>query len=57
MSIGVGIITCNRSDFFEKCHKSIKREWYDYLVVVNDGDELTELIQKLSVLVQLSQSQ
>ena len=40
MSIGVGIITCNRPDFFEKCHKSIKREWYDYLVVVNDGEDI-----------------
>jgi len=40
MSVGVGIITCNRPDFFEKCHKSIKREWYDYLVVVNDGEDI-----------------
>ena len=40
MSIGVGIITCNRPDFFGKCHKSIKREWYDYLVVVNDGEDV-----------------
>tara|TARA_R110002020_G_scaffold205952_1_gene410650 strand:+ start:766 stop:2349 length:1584 start_codon:yes stop_codon:yes gene_type:complete len=38
--IGVGIITCNRPDFFKKCTASIKREWYDYLVVVNDGDDV-----------------
>ena len=36
--IGIGIVTCNRTDFLKKCLKSIKEEWYDELVVVNDGD-------------------
>jgi GT2 family glycosyltransferase len=40
MSIGVGIITCNRPDFFKKCLDSIDRKWFDYLVVVNDGDDI-----------------
>lgn len=35
--IGVGIITCNRPDFFKKCRESIKHEWYNHIVVVNDG--------------------
>jgi len=37
--IGVGIITCNRPDFFKKCRESINHEWYNYIVVVNDGKE------------------
>jgi|TARA_E500000318_G_C3521464_1_gene196593 GT2 family glycosyltransferase len=36
--IGIGIVTCNRNNFFNKCIESIKEEWYDELVVVNDGD-------------------
>jgi len=36
--IGVGIITCNRPEFFKKCRESINHEWYNYIVVVNDGD-------------------
>jgi len=35
--IGVGIITCNRPDFFKKCRGSINKEWYDNIVIVNDG--------------------
>ena len=35
--IGIGIITCNRPEFFKKCRESIKEEWYDHIVVVNDG--------------------
>ena len=37
MSVGVGIITCNRPEFFKKCRESINHKWYDYIVVVNDG--------------------
>ena len=36
--IGIGIVTCNRNDFLKNCLKSIKTEWYDTLLVVNDGD-------------------
>ena len=42
MSIGVGIITCNRVDMYKKCRDSIKEDWYDELVTVNDGDENVE---------------
>jgi GT2 family glycosyltransferase len=34
--IGVGIITCDRPDFFLKCFKSIP-SYIDHLVVINDG--------------------
>jgi GT2 family glycosyltransferase len=36
--IGIGIVTCNRNEFLRKCIKSIKNDWYDELVIVNDGD-------------------
>ena len=36
-TIGVGIITCNRPEFFKKCRASINDKWYDHIVVVNDG--------------------
>ena len=35
--IGVGIITCDRPEFFTKCRDSIKDNTYDHIVVVNDG--------------------
>ena len=35
--IGIGVITCNRKNFFTKCIKSIKKEWYDEIVAINDG--------------------
>jgi GT2 family glycosyltransferase len=34
--IGVGIITCDRNDFFNKCFESIP-SYVDNLIVVNDG--------------------
>ena len=36
-SVGIGIITCDRPDFFKKCRESIREEWYDRMVVINDG--------------------
>lgn len=39
--IGVGIVTYNRPDFFEKCLASIDRSAIDELVVVNDGTPYT----------------
>ena len=36
-TVGVGIITCNRPEFFKKCRESIDHKWYNYIVVVNDG--------------------
>ena len=37
--IGLGIITCNRSEFFKNCYNSVPRDKVDELVIVNDGDE------------------
>lgn len=38
--IGLGIITCNRPDFFKKCYESIPNDMVHELVVVNDGDDI-----------------
>ena len=38
--IGVGIITCNRPDFYNVCVNSINTDWYDELVTVNDGEDI-----------------
>jgi GT2 family glycosyltransferase len=35
--IGIGIITCNRPDFFFKCYESIPNKHIDNLVIINDG--------------------
>tara|TARA_S200002703_G_scaffold12274_3_gene10938 strand:- start:1612 stop:2448 length:837 start_codon:yes stop_codon:yes gene_type:complete len=37
--IGVGIITCDRVKMFNVCFESLNDEWYDELVVVDDGKE------------------
>jgi|13_taG_2_1085334.scaffolds.fasta_scaffold68033_2 GT2 family glycosyltransferase len=37
--IGVGIITCDRVNMFNACFDSLKDEWFDKLVVVDDGVE------------------
>ena len=36
--IGIGIITCNRHDYFSKCLESLNGAKYSELVVVNDGE-------------------
>lgn len=36
--IGIGIVTCNRSDFLHACIDSIDLNKVDYQVIVNDGD-------------------
>jgi GT2 family glycosyltransferase len=36
--IGVGITTCNRTNYFNQCLNSIDLNLIDHLVVVNDGD-------------------
>lgn len=36
--IGIGIITCNRTDFLYSCISSIDQSWYDEIVIVNDGE-------------------
>ena len=36
-NIGIGIITCNRPDFFFKCYESIPKKYLDDIIVINDG--------------------
>ena len=38
--IGLGIITCNREDFYKQCYESIPLDAIDKLVTVNDGKKL-----------------
>ena len=38
--IGLGIITCNREDFYKQCYDSVPFEDVDVVVTVNDGDKL-----------------
>jgi GT2 family glycosyltransferase len=40
--IGLGIVTCNRFDFFSQCFNSIPKDKIDELVVVNDGKHQAE---------------
>lgn len=44
-NIGIGIITCNRPDFFSKCYNSIPEQYLNDIVVVNDGKPF-DLISK-----------
>lgn len=49
--VGLGIITCNREDFYKQCYKSVPYSFIDELVTVNDGKKYkgrypkTKLIQ------------
>lgn len=38
--IGLGVITCNRENFYKECYKSIPLDVIDTLVTVNDGEKL-----------------
>jgi GT2 family glycosyltransferase len=37
---GLGIITCNREDFYKECYSSVPLDSVDKLVTVNDGEAL-----------------
>jgi len=50
MKIGVGIITCNRPEFFRECFNSLPKDKIDEIVVVNDGKPLPFDISKGVVL-------
>lgn len=50
MKIGVGIITCNRPEFFRECYKTLPKDRVDEIVVVNDGLPLPFDISKGVVL-------
>ena len=39
--IGLGIITCNREDFYKKCCESVPVDVVDHIVTVNDGAPYT----------------
>jgi GT2 family glycosyltransferase len=41
---GIGIITCNRENYFLDCINSIDKSSVDYIVVVNDGKELSQKV-------------
>ena len=38
--IGLGIITCNREDFYKECYSSVPKDIVDELVTINDGEKL-----------------
>lgn len=38
-SIGIGIVTCNRRDFFDVCWNSIPEEFKEHTIVYNDGEQ------------------
>ena len=44
--IGIGIITCNRPDYFNQCIKSIDKNLVDTIVIVNDGKDLDQSSKK-----------
>ena len=52
-NIGIGIVTCNRSDFYNKCRKSIP-EGHD-VVTVNDGEPFEAFQKKNDIFVQNKQ--
>ena len=43
MKIGLGVITCNRENYFKQCLASIPLDKIDYLVTVNDGKEYSKI--------------
>lgn len=45
-NIGIGIITCNRPDYFYQCIKSIDKNLINCIVVVNDGKDLNPAIKE-----------
>lgn len=45
-TIGVGIITCNREDYFRNCYNSLPHDLIDHIVVVNDGKPINCDIHK-----------
>lgn len=53
-NIGIGIVTCNRPDFYNKCRKTIP-EGLD-VVVVNDGEPFDGFKQKNDIFIQNKQN-
>ena len=48
--IGVGIITCNRESFLQKCYNSLLNSKIDHIVIVNDGSKLNNSYNKAFVI-------
>ena len=44
--IGLGIITCNREHFLQKCYNSVPFNNIDELIIVNDGEKLKNCYPK-----------
>lgn len=42
-SVGVGVITCNRQEFYEKCLSSIQKCNVDSVVTINDGAPYSDI--------------
>ena len=40
--IGLGIVTCNRENFYKQCYESVPLDVVDKLITINDGAELKE---------------
>ena len=49
-NIGIGIVTCNRPDFYNKCLASIPENYF--VVTINDGESIKEPIRKNHVFIQ-----
>ena len=47
--IGVGVITCNRTSFLEKCLQSIPLDVIDHLVIINDGEPLPKKLYRYNI--------
>ena len=54
-NIGIGIVTCNRQDFYNKCLASIPEDYF--AVTINDGEPIKEPIRKNHVFIQNKQNQ
>ena len=54
-NIGIGIVTCNRQDFYNKCLASIPEDYS--VVTINDGEPIKEPTRENHVFIQNKQNQ
>jgi len=54
-NIGIGVITCNRPDFYNKCLKSIPESYRT--ITVNDGEAMVEPVRNNHLFIQNKQNQ
>lgn len=55
-NFGVGLITCNRPDFFKNCYDSMK-DYVENLVIVNDGNPFEKDVRDNHHFIQNEQNQ